>query len=225
MDSNNSLIDRGFKYLARDEGGALFAYKYKPEKRMRVWVVSEDAEDSEHPHYTQLNDGLGVYDTIQWEDKEPTEIETLKSAVRQPLVNPIEFGGLSIHEQKGGGTYIIKSDLYKSVLEQNAGKRKERFNELTGEKISEESSEEPDDQPDDSADMVQKPPHYNKFSFQPIDIIAEVTNYYEGSTAFHIGTVLKYLCRAPFKGKLLEDLKKANYYLIRAIEEMEEEGE
>ncbi len=30
-------------------------------------------------------------------------------------------------------------------------------------------------------------------------------------------------CRAPFKGKLLEDLKKANYYLTRAIEEMEEE--
>ena len=73
-------------------------------------------------------------------------------------------------------------------------------------------------------DMIQKPPHYNKFTFQPIDIIAEVTNYYEGSTAFHIGTVLKYLCRAPFKGKLLEDLKKANYYLTRAIEEMEEDG-
>ena len=74
-------------------------------------------------------------------------------------------------------------------------------------------------------DMIQKPPHYNKFTFQPIGIIAEVTNYYEGSTAFHIGTVLKYLCRAPFKGKLLEDLKKANYYLTRAIEEMEDDGE
>lgn len=95
---------------------------------------------------------------------------------------------------------------------------------------------EPDDTPDDSAeactvepmpepdepDMIQNPPHYNKFSFQPIDIIAEVTNYYEGSTAFYIGTVLKYLCRAPFKGKLPEDLKKAAYYLQRAIDEMEE---
>ena len=91
----------------------------------------------------------------------------------------------------------------------------------------------PDETPDDGdgccdiepmpePDMIQKPPHYNKFSFQPIDMIDEVTNYYEGSTAFHIGTVLKYLCRAPFKGKLLEDLKKANYYLTRAIEEMEE---
>lgn len=96
----------------------------------------------------------------------------------------------------------------------------------------------PDDTPDDGGrccdvepmpepdepDMIQNPPHYNKFTFQPINIIAEVTNYYEGSAAFHIGTVLKYLCRAPFKGKMLEDLKKANYYLTRAIEEMEEEG-
>ena len=80
---------------------------------------------------------------------------------------------------------------------------------------------EPMPEPDEP-DMIQNPPHYNKFSFQPIDIIAEVTNYYEGSTAFHIGTVLKYLCRAPFKGKLIEDLKKANYYLTRAIDEMEE---
>ena len=132
MDSNTSLIERGFKYLARDEGGALFAYKYKPEKRMRVWVVSEDAEDSEHPHYTQVNDGLGVYDTIKWEDEEPTEIETLSLAVAASFNNPIKFGGLSIHTREGGGM-------------------------------------------------------------------------------------------APFKGKLLEDLKKANYYLTRAIEEMEEE--
>lgn len=89
--------------------------------------------------------------------------------------------------------------------------------------ITLDDTPEPGEQPDDSADMVQKPPHYNQFSFQPIDVIDEVTNYYEGSTAFHIGTVLKYLCRAPFKGKLIEDLKKANYYLTRAIDEMEEE--
>lgn len=76
--------------------------------------------------------------------------------------------------------------------------------------------------PDETSDMVAKPPHYNKYSFQPIDIIAEVSNAYEGSTAFHIGTTLKYLMRAPFKGKLLEDLKKAAYYLNRAIKEMEE---
>lgn len=92
---------------------------------------------------------------------------------------------------------------------------RKRFEELAGV----ESSDEPDALPD----VINKPPHYNKFSFQPIDMINEVTNYYEGSTAFYIGTVLKYLCRAPFKGKLLEDLKKANYYLTRAITEMEEE--
>ena len=238
MDSNNSLIERGFKYLARDEGGALFAYKYKPEKRMRVWVVSEDAEDSEHPHYTQVNDGLGVYDTIQWEDKEPTEIETLKSAVRQPLVNPIEFGGLSIHEQKGGGTYIIKSDLYKEVLDQNAEKRKERFNELTGEKISEESSDEPEEEPDDSpddaplavvegpddsnrsiytpvtetVDNVNHPQHYKHGEIETLDII-RMSLTAEEFQGFLKGNVLKYQIRAPHKHETPdEDYKKAKFY-------------
>ena len=247
MDSNTSLIERGFKYLARDEGGALFAYKYKPEKRMRVWVVSEDAEDSEHPHYTQVNDGLCVYDTIQWEDKEPTEIETLKSAVRQPLVNPIEFGGLSIHEQKGGGTYIIKSDLYKEVLDQNAEKRKERFNELTGEKISEESSDEPEEEPDDSpddaplavvegpddsnrsiytpvtqtVDNVNHPQHYKHGEIETLDII-RMSLTAEEFHGFLKGNVLKYQIRAPHKHETPdEDYKKAKFYYDR-LQEVED---
>ena len=144
MDSNNSLIERGFKYLARDEGGALFAYKYKPEKRMLVWVVSEDAEDSEHPHYTQVNDGLGVYDTIQWEDKEPTEIETLKSAVSQPFVNPIEFGGLSIHTREGGGMAIFKTEEPNSRI----------YTTVT--------------------DSVNHPAHYNVGGTETIDVIRAV---------------------------------------------------
>ena len=223
MESNNSLIERGFKYLARDEGGALFAYKYKPEKRMRVWVVSEDAEDSEHPHYTQVNDGLGVYDTIECEDKDPTEIETLKSAVGQPFVNPIEFGGLSIHEQKGGGTYIIKSDLYKSVLDQNAEKRKERFNELTGEKISEEPADKPNEEPEEpnsriyttvteSADSVNHPAHYKHGEIETLDII-RMSLTAEEFQGFLKGNVLKYQIRAPHKHETPdEDYKKAKFY-------------
>lgn len=107
------------------------------------------------------------------------------------------------------GNYLLKDDAVQFIWS-------EGMLELV-----EESSGSSDEQPD----VINKPPHYNKFSFQPIDIINEVTNYYEGSTAFYIGTVLKYLCRAPFKGKLLEDLKKANYYLTRAISDMESDSE
>lgn len=191
MDSNNSLIERGFKYLARDEGGALFAYKYKPEKRMRAWVVSEDAEDSEHPHFTQVNDGLGVYDTIQWEDKEPTEIETLKSAVSQPFVNPIEFGGLSIHTREGGGMAIFKTEEPEEPEEPNS----RIYTTVT-----------------ESADSVNHPAHYKHGEIETLDII-RMSLTAEEFQGFLKGNVLKYQIRAPHKHETPdEDYKKAKFY-------------
>lgn len=218
MDSNNSLIERGFKYLARDKTGTLFAYKSKPVKLTELWVTAE--EYSEQPSYSQVDDGLGAYDTVKWEDEEPTEIETLKSAVRQPLVNPIEFGGLSIHEQKGGGTYIIKSDLYKSVLDQNAEKRKERFNELTGEKISEEPADKPNEEPEEPnsriyttvTDSVNHPAHYNVGGIETIDVIRVMLTP-EEYRGYLKGNALEYRERALYKHETPdEDHAKAKVY-------------
>lgn len=226
--SKEHLMDRGFEYLARDMDGALYAYKDKPEKRMQMWVVPEDAEDSEQPYYTLISGEMGVYDAVKWEDEEPTEIETLKSAVRQPLVNPIEFGGFSIHEQKGGGTYIIKSDLYKSVLDQNAEKRKERFNELTGEKISEEPADKPNEEPEEPnsriyttvTDSVNHPAHYNVGGIETIDVIRAVLTP-EEYRGYLKGNVLEYRERAPYKHETPdEDHAKAKVYweLLREAE-------
>ena len=72
-------------------------------------------------------------------------------------------------------------------------------------------------------DMVNTPPHYKQYSFEPIDIITEVVKEYPPEIGFHIGTVLKYLFRSPFKGKQEEDINKASYYLARAIKELTDE--
>ena len=40
---------------------------------------------------------------------------------------------------------------------------------------------------------------------------------------FTLGNALKYICRAPYKGKQLEDLKKARWYLDHRIQELEGE--
>lgn len=69
-------------------------------------------------------------------------------------------------------------------------------------------------------DMVNTPPHYKQYSFEPIDIITEVVKEYPPEIGFHIGTTLKYLFRSPFKGKQEEDLQKAEYYLQRANKEL-----
>ena len=71
-------------------------------------------------------------------------------------------------------------------------------------------------------DMVNTPPHYKQYSFEPIDIITEVVKEYPPEIGFHIGTTLKYLFRSPFKGKQQEDLAKAEYYLQRANKELGE---
>ena len=60
-------------------------------------------------------------------------------------------------------------------------------------------------------DPVEKPEHYN----QGIEVIDVIEDY---KLNYHLGNVIKYICRAKFKGKELEDLKKAKWYLDREIE-------
>jgi len=71
------------------------------------------------------------------------------------------------------------------------------------------------------ADMINKPDHYEHYSFEPREVIDEVAKAYSGDLAWNVGNTLKYIVRAPFKGKMLEDLKKANNYLGHAIELIE----
>lgn len=72
-------------------------------------------------------------------------------------------------------------------------------------------------------DMVNHPPHYNSGKFETIDVIEDVLNGYEGFAfvAHCLGTTIKYIYRGPFKGKMLEDLKKARFYLDKAIKWLE----
>jgi hypothetical protein len=75
-----------------------------------------------------------------------------------------------------------------------------------------------------SEDVVNNPKHYNK---QGIEVIEVIEAYTPDSP--HLANVLKYVCRCEYKGKKLQDLKKASWYLDRAIvlleaEEAEERG-
>jgi hypothetical protein len=68
-------------------------------------------------------------------------------------------------------------------------------------------------------DTVNHPPHYNFGDIEVIDYIKQVTETYDGGfTAYCIGNVLKYISRAQHKGNPAEDLRKAEWYLRKAIE-------
>lgn len=61
-------------------------------------------------------------------------------------------------------------------------------------------------------DMVNHPAHYTAGGIETIDFIeAKQLNY-------HLGQVIKYVTRAEYKNNFLEDLKKAQWYLNREIE-------
>ena len=63
-------------------------------------------------------------------------------------------------------------------------------------------------------DMVNHPPHYKAGGIETIDFIEAK------GLGYHLGNVVKYVSRADHKGNKLEDLKKAQWYLSRAIEKL-----
>ena len=67
-------------------------------------------------------------------------------------------------------------------------------------------------------DMVNHPPHYNKAGIECIDAIRAATG--EGFEHYLQGNILKYLWRYRYKNGS-EDLKKAQWYLDKLIEEHE----
>ena len=64
-------------------------------------------------------------------------------------------------------------------------------------------------------DMVNSPAHYNEFGIECIDAIQAATG--DEFKSYLQGNIMKYLWRYKYKGKPVEDLQKAEWYLSRLI--------
>ena len=73
----------------------------------------------------------------------------------------------------------------------------------------------------DENDNVNRPAHYTDGKIEVIDFIEDK------KLGFHLGNAVKYISRAGKKDptKIVEDLKKAIWYLERFIEKLEEASE
>jgi hypothetical protein len=85
---------------------------------------------------------------------------------------------------------------------------------------SHESFNEPDYE-DNPCDMVNHPSHYTVGGIETIDVIEAKLDQSEFQ-GYCLGNILKYLMRAGYKGKQLEDLRKAQFYLNRMIDSYED---
>ena len=74
------------------------------------------------------------------------------------------------------------------------------------------------------AEKVNHPIHYGGADnpYEAIKVIEAWSSSFPEGTEFHIGNSLKYLSRAGKKGSALEDLRKARWYLDRAIQRLEQ---
>ena len=64
---------------------------------------------------------------------------------------------------------------------------------------------------------VSHPNHYNQ-GIEAIDIIES------WNLNFSLGNVIKYILRSPYKGKQIEDLEKAKWYLEREISRLKDKA-
>ena len=58
-------------------------------------------------------------------------------------------------------------------------------------------------------DPVNHPKHYTQYEHEVIELTEQL--------GFCLGNAVKYILRAPYKGSMLEDLKKAEWYLNRLL--------
>ena len=70
---------------------------------------------------------------------------------------------------------------------------------------------------EDKKEMVNHPSHYNMGKYEAIDVIED------WNLGFNLGNTVKYISRAGHKDNILQDLKKALWYLDREIKRIEKE--
>ena len=70
--------------------------------------------------------------------------------------------------------------------------------------------------------LVDHPQHYNQNGVETIDLI-KGSMYYQEYKGFLKGNIIKYISRSEYKNSELLDLKKAQWYLTKLIEEVTKE--
>lgn len=119
-------------------------------------------------------------------------------------------------ERAENGEEISWEEFYFSVFEHDTVHHTPRNDEKTEETPEKEEPNKPD--------MVNHPSHYtaSERGIECIDAIyACLDSYKDNPTiAWLCGQVIKYIWRAPLKGKFNEDLKKAQFYMNEIIKEL-----
>ena len=88
---------------------------------------------------------------------------------------------------------------------------------VTDPRWHEMSTIDPYDEIPVAKETVSHPSHYNHGKIEVIDFIEDQ------ELGFPLGNAVKYICRCRWKDNMLEDLKKARWYVDWVIKELEDD--
>lgn len=71
---------------------------------------------------------------------------------------------------------------------------------------------------ENSKESVNHPQHYNQGGIECFDVIKAFCGGESALEYFCLGNAIKYLMRCRLKGKYIEDLKKAKFYIEKIID-------
>ena len=132
-------------------------------------------------------------------------IEEKANAIKKYCKGTTCAGGCPVHNIEHN-TCFKEYKLYPNEIERN-------YNIIFG------SGETDEDPVGKHEDPVNHPSHYTAGGVECIDAItAALCKYEDPVDAWLAGQVIKYLWRAPLKGKYKEDIEKAQFYLNRLVD-------
>jgi predicted transcriptional regulator len=124
-----------------------------------------------------------------------------RGAAKAKIIKLIRQGGMSagdIADKLGTSVsyiYMVRKEMIKDVLTTDETRLKNAVAQAR-------------------ADMVNHPPHYTAGGIETIDFIEAK------KLGYNLGNVVKYITRSDLKGDRLENLKKAQWYLNREVNNM-----
>lgn len=157
-------------------------------------------------------------------------ITTGSHSRREPTSTGVVDGGkIVVRPMQQSAEISPKQERHEEYMRRRKREEKRRQKaQRAYEKAKRSSSKECGDDPLEQAgkeaygyvDMVNSPSHYNQSGIECIDAIEAMTG--EGFEYHLQATAVKYLWRYRYKGKPLEDLKKARWYLDKLIGQYED---
>ena len=91
------LIKEGYKYIARDKDGAIFAYSRKPNRQDEAWYLDEALNDDIYQNISLVS---CIFTDIKWTDVEPFRIPHINWK-EVPVDTPVVYTSVS------GRNYVL----------------------------------------------------------------------------------------------------------------------